>query len=58
MGTYRAIADLGFVLGPLLLGWLSDMKGFGISLVFNALILLIPLAIFQFKAKESRQIKY
>ncbi len=58
MGTYRAISDLGFVLGPLLLGWLSDMKGFGISLVFNALILLIPLVIFQFNAKESRQAKY
>ena len=52
MGTYRAISDLGFVIGPILLGWLADVRGFGFSLLFNSLFLFLSVLIFQFVAKE------
>jgi multidrug resistance protein len=55
MGTYRAISDLGFVIGPVLLGWLADIKGFTFSLLFNSLFLFLIVLIFQLMAKESHQ---
>jgi MFS family permease len=58
MGTYRAISDLGFVLGPVFLGWLSDIHSFGLALIFNAVFLLFVLVWFQVKAVESRSLAY
>jgi multidrug resistance protein len=58
MGTYRAISDLGFVLGPVFLGWLSDIHSFGLALTFNAIFLLVVLVWFQVKAVESRSPAY
>jgi MFS family permease len=52
MGIYRAISDLGFATGPLLLGWLADIKGFTFSLLFDSLFLFLIILIFQLKAKE------
>lgn len=52
MGTYHAIGDLGFVIGPVFMGWLADNKGFGFSLLFNNLFLLLSAFIFQIMAKE------
>lgn len=52
MGTYHAIGDLGFVIGPVFMGWLADNKGFGFSLLFNSLFLLLSAFIFQIMAKE------
>lgn len=52
MGTYRAISDLGFVIGPILLGWLADTEGLRFSLLFNSLFLFLIVLIFQLKAKE------
>jgi MFS family permease len=52
MGAYRAISDLGFVIGPVLLGWLADVRGFRFSLLFNSLFLFLGVLIFQFMAKE------
>jgi len=53
MGTYRAISDLGFVIGPVLLGWLSDVKNFNFALIFNSIFILISAIIFQLKATEK-----
>jgi MFS family permease len=53
MGTYRAISDLGFATGPVLLGWLADIKGFRFSLLFNSLFLFLIVLIFQLRARES-----
>ena len=53
MGTYRAISDLGFVIGPVLLGWLADIKDFKFALLFNSIFIFIIVLIFQLKAKES-----
>jgi MFS family permease len=52
MGAYRAISDLGFVMGPILMGWLADMKGFEMALLFNSLFLFLSVLIFHFVAKE------
>jgi MFS family permease len=56
MGTYRAISDLGFATGPVLLGWLADIKGFKFSLLFNSLFLFLIVLAFQLRAKESHQL--
>lgn len=55
MGLYRAIGDLGYVIGPVLLGWLADTRGFSFSLIFNALFLLVAIIIFQIFAKEPKR---
>lgn len=55
MGTYRAISDLGFATGPIIMGWLADMKGFRFSLLFNSLFLFLIVLIFQLRAREPHQ---
>jgi MFS family permease len=55
MGTYRAISDFGFAIGPVLLGWLADIKGFRFALLFNSLFLFLIVLIFQLRAKEPRR---
>jgi DHA1 family multidrug resistance protein-like MFS transporter len=52
MGLYRAIGDLGFVTGPIILGWIADIKGYNFALWFNSLFLLLAIIIFQLLAKE------
>jgi DHA1 family multidrug resistance protein-like MFS transporter len=56
MGLYRAVSDLGFVTGPILLGWLADTKGYSFSLLFNSVFLLLAIIIFQSLSKEPSQI--
>jgi MFS family permease len=52
MGIFRFVCDLGLVVGPVLLGWLSDVDGYSFSLIFNAIILFIAAMLFQFMARE------
>ncbi|MBI2832086.1 MAG: MFS transporter [Chloroflexi bacterium] len=52
MGLYRAISDVGFVSGPLLLGWLADTRGYSFPFLVNSLLLLFAVMIFQSRAKE------
>jgi multidrug resistance protein len=52
MGLYRAIGDLGFVTGPIILGWMADTRGYSFALLFNSLFLLLAIVIFQLLAKE------
>jgi len=50
MALYRTISDTGFVIGPLLLGWLKDVRGLdfpfllGAGLLFGVIILFAALA--------------
>jgi multidrug resistance protein len=53
MGLYRAIGDLGFVIGPVLLGWLVDLRDFNLALWFNGGFLLLSALLFQLLAKET-----
>ena len=51
MGLFRAAGDLGMVVGPVLLGWMSDTWSFNAALIFNCVFLLLTVAIFQIFAK-------
>ena len=53
MGLYRTIADLGYVVGPLLLGLLSDLISPQASLYFTAVLLVIAGGLFLAKAPET-----
>lgn len=53
MGLYRALADAGYVIGPLGLGMMSDLASPVISLVFTAAVLVISGLLFAFSAPES-----
>ncbi len=39
MSVFRAACDLGFVVGPVCQGWLADMSGYDLPLIFNAALL-------------------
>jgi MFS transporter, DHA1 family, multidrug resistance protein len=54
MGLFRTVSDVGFVIGPVLLGWLADQRGYGFSLYVNAALLLAAGLVFAFVAKEER----
>lgn len=53
MGLYRTFGDGGFVIGPVLLGSLADLTGFGWALAFDALLLVSIALLFALFAKES-----
>ncbi len=53
MGLYRTIADLGYVVGPLLLGLISDLVSPQASLYFTAVLLMLAGALFYLKAPET-----
>jgi DHA1 family multidrug resistance protein-like MFS transporter len=52
MSVFRAACDLGFVVGPVLQGWLADLSGYNFPLIFNATILFTIALVFQIVAKE------
>jgi DHA1 family multidrug resistance protein-like MFS transporter len=54
MSLYRAIGDLGFVIGPVLLGWMADARGFDAPLLFTAVFFVVTAGLFQSLAKEPR----
>ncbi len=53
MSLYRTFGDAGFVIGPVLLGWLADLAGFGWALAFNALVLVSIALLFALFARET-----
>lgn len=52
MGLYRAISDLGLVVGPVLLGWLSDIRDYDFALIATSIFLVVVAIIFQALAQE------
>jgi MFS transporter, DHA1 family, multidrug resistance protein len=54
MGLYRALSDVGYVIGPLALGAVSDVFGPDTSLWFTAAILFAVGATFAIRAAETR----
>ncbi len=55
LGLFRTMSDAGFVLGPILLGWLSDLRSFSFALYVNAALLVIVGILFGIFAKEARR---
>lgn len=53
LGAYRAVADLGYVVGPLLLGLIADQAGPNAALLFTALLTATAGSIFALRAPET-----
>lgn len=53
MSIYRTVADLGYVVGPLLLGAISDVQSPELALAFTAALLLMSGIVFALRAPES-----
>ncbi len=54
LGLFRSMSDGGFVLGPILLGWFADLRGFSFALYVNAVLIIAAGLLFAFFAKEER----
>ena len=55
MGLYRSAGDLGFVIGPVLLGAIADATTLGGALAANAAIVLTGTLLFAVLAREQRR---
>jgi len=53
IGSYRFFRDMGYFVGPLLLGAIADSMGLTTAFFATALILLAAMAFFQIQAKET-----
>ena len=54
MGLFRTYSDVGFVIGPLLLGWIADVTdSFRWSLLFNAALMASAVTVFAVFARET-----
>ncbi len=53
MSTFRAVSDLGYVVGPLLGGWMADAFGNEASLYVTALLFAATTLLFAFFAPET-----
>jgi MFS family permease len=51
-GLYRSVADLGYIAGPLLLGWLTDVAGYSAPLMITAALFLLSGVLFALFAPE------
>ncbi|MGH2583628.1 MAG: MFS transporter [Dehalococcoidia bacterium] len=55
IGAYRTCADAGYIVGPILLGWLAGAAGFGAPLILTAALFLITGALFAVFAPETHR---
>ncbi len=53
MGIYLTLADAGYVVGPFLLGWISDVAGAGTALFITAGLFAIAVTLFALFAPET-----
>jgi multidrug resistance protein len=51
-GAYRSLADSGYIVGPILLGWLAGVGGYGLPLVLTAALFLLSGTLFGLAAPE------
>jgi MFS family permease len=54
LGLFRFFGDIGFVVGPVLLGWIADLAGYRSALGFDAVLMLALAVAFFVFAKETR----
>jgi MFS transporter, DHA1 family, multidrug resistance protein len=55
LGLFRTMSDVGFVLGPILLGWFADLRSFTFALYVNAGVLFAAAFVFAVFATEMRR---
>ncbi|MFC1968302.1 MFS transporter [Chloroflexota bacterium] len=55
LALYRTVTDLGFVAGPVLLGWIGDLYGLSASLLVNAALVLATGFLFVLARETVRQ---
>lgn len=53
MSCYRTVADFGYTVGPVLLGWIADLAGGEISLWMTGVLFLVSGALFGLFAPET-----
>jgi len=54
MGLFRTVSDVGFVAGPVTLGWIADQRGYSYALYVNAALLFAAAVFFALFARETR----
>ena len=53
MSSYRMLSDVGYVVGPILLGWLGDVGGLDVPLWVAAVGLFLTAGLFAALASET-----
>jgi MFS family permease len=53
MGLYRTYGDVGFVVGPPIMGWIADSSGYAGALYFNTVLVALTAAAFWLWAPET-----
>ena len=53
MAIYRTVADAGWVIGPIMLGWLNDVGGINSPFFLTAALFLVTTVCFAVLAKET-----
>jgi DHA1 family multidrug resistance protein-like MFS transporter len=53
MGLYRTYGDVGFVVGPPVMGWIADTSGYGGALYFNTTLVALTAGAFALWAPET-----
>jgi MFS family permease len=53
IGSYRFFRDMGYFVGPLLLGAIADILGLTTAFYVTSLILFSAMILIQFQAKET-----
>ena len=57
MSSYRMVSEFGYVVGPLLLGWVSDLSGGEAALYTTAGIFAVTCALLWLFAPETRKVR-
>ena len=53
IALFRFISDIGFVIGPVFLGWLKDLSGFNFPMLLSAGLLFTVVTLFGILARET-----
>ncbi len=53
LGVYRSFGDIGFILGPICMGLVSDAAGYGPALAINATLIITTGIFFAMVARET-----
>ena len=55
IGSYRFFRDMGYFIGPIILGKIADMYKLDYSIYLTSVILLVAVIVLIFKLKETNQ---